>query len=303
MWSLSSNIQNFVASFRKSGHYQFWNLLQIHWNGSLWQKQFFKCEETSQFSLHSSCWQRGVNREGKKECLEYGHSKLNRNNKKTRKMFCPLWLNTAWIVSFEVLIIINFGRKESQMVHVLVQSSHKLLIQRSLALHELGITLDWVKYSEHIHFFAHGNSMFLQNFFPSATLFFWYGMNCNNEDATKGPSIYYVLLTGFKEGWVGSKKLISCWRSVMHFYWHSGWVQIVQKCTDVLYGWSLCKKECRSQIIFHRQTYLVDGPQGHHQNSHQKICYTQTEDQIVGHTLKVALQDDSRNNKYISCKK
>ena len=92
-----------------------------------------------------------MNREGKKECLEYGHSKLNRNNKKTRKMFCPLWLNTAWIVSFEVLIIINFGRKESQMVHVLVQSSNQLLIQLSGALHELGITLDWVKYSEHEH--------------------------------------------------------------------------------------------------------------------------------------------------------
>ena len=49
-----------------------------------------------------------------KECLEYGHNKLNRNNKKTRKIFCLILLNIAWSVSFEVVLInINFEEKKA----------------------------------------------------------------------------------------------------------------------------------------------------------------------------------------------
>jgi hypothetical protein len=161
-----------------------------------------------------------------------------------------------------------------------------------------------VKYSEHINFLLMGIQCFCKTF--SLPQHFFSGTACIALMKMQLRDHPYITYNGLV-GWVVSENVNFCWRSALHLYWHSGWVQIVQKCTDadVLHGWSLWrrKKECRSQIIFQRQTYLVDGPQGHHQNSHQKICYTQTEDQIVGHTLKVALQDDSRNNKYISCKK
>ena len=99
---------------------------------------------------------------------------------------------------FEVLIIINFGRKESQMVDVLVQSSHKLLIQRSRALHGLGITLDCtVSTSIFLHMGIH---CFCKTFSLPQHFFFWYGMHCTDEDATKGPSIYYVRIMDWLGG-------------------------------------------------------------------------------------------------------
>ena len=71
-----------------------------------------------------------------------------------------------------------------------------------------------------------------------------------------GPSLYYV---SNGTGWVGFEK----WQFLLTFSTFNadvGWVsgsEIVQKCADVIWGWSLCKKKADAQWMKFAKYFLT----------------------------------------------
>ena len=123
--------------------------------------------------------------------------------------------NTAWSVSLEVLIIINLEEKKvSRSIfwfkfHINFWSNDRAHYT-NWALHS--IESNTVSTSIFLHM---GIQCFCKTFSLPQHFFFWYGMHCTDEDATKGPSMYYVIWTG----WVDSENGNFCWRSVLHLCW------------------------------------------------------------------------------------